>query len=68
MNDPFVYSNEKRSLSFKLSPKVHSALRFHCLDTGETMQSVIESLIESFVDSRGLLGKSRAVLKKKVLH
>lgn len=68
MNDPFCYARDKKSMSFKLSPKIHSALRFHCLDTGESMQSVVETLIESFVDERGLLGASRSALKKKVLH
>jgi hypothetical protein len=65
MNDPFISSYEKRSVSFKIPPKMHQALKFYCLDVGITMQKIVETLIDKFVEEKGLL-KVAKPLKKKV--
>lgn len=65
MNEKFVTSSEKRSISLKVRNQVHQALRFYCLDRNITIQQVVEELIESFLIEKKFFGAAKKKVSKK---
>lgn len=64
MQDNRVYTNSTRSISVKISPAVHQAIKFYALENNLTIQRVIEKVLHDFVEEEGFLHKR--YVKKKV--
>jgi hypothetical protein len=64
MNEKFITSSQKRSISLKVRNEVHQALRFYCIERDITIQQVLEALLDEFLTGKGFFKQDKP--KKKV--
>jgi hypothetical protein len=59
-----IYNYTKRTISLKVDPLIHSALKYYCMDQEKTIQQVVETILQAFIKQTGLMEKYGTVKKK----
>jgi predicted transcriptional regulator YheO len=64
MNEKFITSAQKRSISLKVRNEVHQALRFYCIERDVTIQQVLEELLDEFLTTKKYFPIAKTAKKK----
>jgi hypothetical protein len=59
-----MYAYNKRTISLKVDPLIHSALKYYCLEEGKTIQQIVEKILREFIQGEKMLDRYTAVKKR----